>query len=87
MDSRIPRKKKFKSLEKNSLKTYLPKSPYHYAIFKSNFFINNKKREKDYQELLPLPRKLSGIIERGRLTYHGHNCLVTSNKNYSINFF
>jgi hypothetical protein len=87
MEERIPRKPKVKSLEKTSFNSYIPKSPFHYTIYKLKIFNNNKKRNKNYRDLLPLRRKLSGLIKRGKITYHGHNCLISSDISYLKTFF
>jgi lipoate-protein ligase B len=87
MDFKIPRKKKVKALEKTNFNTYLPKSPYIYTIYKLKIYTNNKKRNKDHRELLTLRRSLSGLVKRGQITYHGHNCLVAGNIVYLKNFF
>jgi hypothetical protein len=84
---KIPRKKKIKVLEKTNFKTYIPKSPYVYTIYKLKIYTNNKKRNKDHRDLLTLRRLLSGLIKRGRITYHGHNCLISGNSEYLKTFF
>lgn len=87
MDYRIPRKTKVKKLEKTSFKSYLPKSSYIYTIYKLKLYTFNKKRNKNHRELLPLRRQLSGLIKRGKITYHGHNCFVSGDISYLKTYF
>jgi hypothetical protein len=83
---KIPRKKKSKKLEKTSFKSYTPKSPYHYTIYILKIF-NKGKRKKDHREVLPLRRLLSGLIKRGKITFHGKNCFISGNLSYLKTFF
>ena len=82
---RKPPKFKTKSLRKAKLNTNHPRSPYEYSIFALK--ILSIKKKANYTELFHLRRTLIHLFIKGRITYHGPDCYLSTNKEYLKDFF
>jgi hypothetical protein len=82
---KIPKKKKVKSLESFNKSRRLPKTLYHHTVKVLKIYKNRKTG--CFRDLLPLRKVITGLIHRGKITCHGHNCLVSLNLEYLQRYF
>jgi hypothetical protein len=82
---KIPKKNKVRSLSRYDKSKRIPKSLYHYTVKILKIYKN--KKTGNFRDLLPLRKLITELVHRGKITSHGHNCLVSLDRDYLKKYF